>query len=85
MNLMKHIINRRKFLSLFSASCCGLFLPSCTTVPITERKQLALFSEGVNSINVFCCFNSASLLMMCSFSIEFTNDIYCGFRANRRT
>ena len=48
MNLiyMKHIINRRKFLSLFSASCCGLFLPSCTTVPITERKQLALFSEA---------------------------------------
>ena len=43
---MKHIINRRKFLELFSVSCCGLILPSCSTVPITERKQLTLFSEA---------------------------------------
>ena len=42
---MKHIINRRKFLGLFGCSCCSLILPSCTTVPITERKQLSLFSE----------------------------------------
>ena len=42
---MKHNINRRKFLELFGCGCCGLILPSCTTVPITERKQLSLFSE----------------------------------------
>ena len=42
---MKYIINRRKFLGLFGCSCCSLILPSCTTVPITERKQLSLFSE----------------------------------------
>ena len=42
---MKYSINRRKFLELFGCSCCGLVLPSCTTVPITERKQLSFISE----------------------------------------
>ena len=39
-------INRRKFLGLFGCSCCSLILPSCTTVPITERKQLAIIPES---------------------------------------
>jgi len=39
-------INRRKFLGLFSCSCCSLILPSCSTVPITERKQLSIISES---------------------------------------
>ena len=39
-------INRRKFLGLFGCSCCSLFLPSCTTVPITERKQLSIIPEA---------------------------------------
>ena len=38
-------INRRKFLGLFGCGCCSIFLPSCTTVPITERKQLSIISE----------------------------------------
>ncbi len=42
---MKHIINRRKFLGLFACGCCSLALPSCSTVPITERKQLTIYSE----------------------------------------
>ena len=42
---MKYNINRRKFLELFSCSCCSLILPSCSTVPITERKQLTLLPE----------------------------------------
>ncbi len=46
MNLMKHIINRRKFLGLFGCGCCSLLLPSCATVPITERKQLSLIPEA---------------------------------------
>ena len=45
MNLMKHIINRRKFLGLFGCGCCSLLMPSCSTVPITERKQLSLIPE----------------------------------------
>jgi len=39
-------INRRKFLGLFGCGCCSLILPSCSTVPITERKQLSLIPES---------------------------------------
>ena len=39
-------INRRKFLGLISCSCCSLILPSCSTVPITERKQLSIISDA---------------------------------------
>ena len=38
-------INRRKFLGLFGCGCCSLLLPTCTTVPITERKQLSIIPE----------------------------------------
>lgn len=40
------IINRRRFLELFGYSCCSIVLPSCATVPITERKQLTLLPES---------------------------------------
>ena len=43
---MKYSINRRKFLELFGCGCCALALPSCSTVPITDRKQLTIFPEG---------------------------------------
>jgi predicted Zn-dependent protease len=39
-------INRRKFLEYFGCSCCSLILPSCTTVPITDRKQLSIIPES---------------------------------------
>jgi len=43
-------INRRKFLGYFGCGCCSLFLPSCSTVPITERKQLSIIPESrINS------------------------------------
>ncbi len=45
MSLMKYIINRRKFLGLFGCGCCSLLMPSCSTVPITDRKQLSLIPE----------------------------------------
>ena len=38
-------INRRKFLGLFGCGCCSIILPSCSTVPITERKQLTIIPE----------------------------------------
>ena len=45
-----YITNRRKFLGLISCGCCSLILPSCSTVPITERKQLSLIPESrINS------------------------------------
>ena len=39
-------INRRKFLGYFGCSCCSLILPSCSTVPITDRKQLTIIPES---------------------------------------
>ena len=43
---MKYNINRRKFLGLFGCGCCSILMPSCATVPITERKQLSLIPEA---------------------------------------
>ena len=40
------IINRRKFLRFISCCTCGLIISSCTTVPITERKQLRIIPES---------------------------------------
>ncbi len=39
-------INRRKFLGLFGCSCCSLMLTSCSTVPITDRRQLSIIPEA---------------------------------------
>jgi len=39
-------INRRKFLEIFAGCGCGLMLTSCSTAPITERKQLKLLPES---------------------------------------
>ena len=39
-------MNRRKFLTYVGCGCCGFALNSCTTAPITERKQLKIVSEA---------------------------------------
>jgi len=39
-------MNRRKFLGYMGCGCCSLMLSSCTTAPITERKQLKLIPEA---------------------------------------
>ncbi|ETA69668.1 M48 family metallopeptidase [Candidatus Pelagibacter ubique] len=39
-------MDRRKFLSYVGCGCCGILLPSCSTAPITERKQLKIISES---------------------------------------
>ena len=39
-------MNRRKFLSYVGCSCCGFFMPSCSTAPITNRKQLKIIPES---------------------------------------
>ena len=38
-------MNRREFLEYFGCGCCSILLPSCATVPITERKQLRIIPE----------------------------------------
>ena len=40
-----HNINRRKFLEVFGGCTCGLMISSCSTAPITDRKQLKLIPE----------------------------------------
>ena len=39
-------MNRRKFLSYVGCGCCSFVLNSCTTAPITERKQLKIVPEA---------------------------------------
>ena len=39
-------MNRRKFLGYFSCGCCSLLIHQCTTVPITDRKQLSIIPES---------------------------------------
>ena len=38
-------MNRRKFLTYASCSCCGFILNSCATAPITERRQFKIVPE----------------------------------------
>jgi len=39
-------MNRRKFLSYVGCGCGSILLSSCSTAPITERKQLNIVSEA---------------------------------------
>jgi len=39
-------MDRRKFLTYVGCSCCGFAFNSCTTAPITERRQLKIVSEA---------------------------------------
>ena len=39
-------MNRRKFLSYVGCGCCSMILNSCSTAPITERRQLKLIPEA---------------------------------------
>ena len=39
-------MNRRKFLGYFGYGCCSLLIHQCTTVPITDRRQLRIIPES---------------------------------------
>ena len=39
-------MNRRNFINFIGCSCISLSLQSCTTAPITDRKQLKLLPEA---------------------------------------
>ena len=39
-------MNRRKFLSYLGSGCCGFILNSCSSAPITNRKQLKIYPES---------------------------------------
>ena len=39
-------MDRRKFLTYAGCSCCGILLNSCSTAPITQRRQLKIIPEA---------------------------------------
>ena len=39
-------MNRRNFIGYIGCGCCGLILNQCSSVPITQRRQLKLISEA---------------------------------------
>tara|TARA_B100000780_G_scaffold36328_1_gene22642 strand:+ start:389 stop:1216 length:828 start_codon:yes stop_codon:yes gene_type:complete len=39
-------MNRRKFLNYMGCSCCGIMINSCSTAPITERRQFKIIPEA---------------------------------------
>ena len=39
-------MNRRKFLTYMGRGCCGFILNSCSSAPITNRKQLKIYPES---------------------------------------
>ena len=51
-------INRRKFLGLIGCCTCGLIIPSCTTAPITQRRQLKILPESYINRQAFHLYES---------------------------
>jgi len=39
-------MNRRKFLNYIGCGCCGVMIDGCSTVPITDRRQLKIIPES---------------------------------------
>ena len=39
-------MNRRNFINILGCSCLSIGISSCTTTPITQRKQLKLLPES---------------------------------------
>ena len=39
-------MDRRKFITYVGCGCCGIVLNSCSTAPITERRQLKIIPEA---------------------------------------
>lgn len=39
-------MNRREFIGYFGCGCCSLLIHQCSTVPITQRRQLRLIPES---------------------------------------
>ena len=79
-----HNLSRRKFLELFGCSCGGMFVTSCATVPITERKQLTLYPESVinkQAARAYARFKSKAKLIKSGSDLD--NIIYVGERIQK--
>ena len=55
------IINRRKFLGFVGCCTCGLLIPACSTVPITERRQLSILPESYINRHAFQLYENVKM------------------------
>ena len=75
---MIYNLNRRKFIELFSYGCCGLILPSCSTVPITNRRQLSIYPEATinnQASKAYQVFKEKNKLIISGKQIDTIKDI----------
>ena len=75
---MIHNINRRKFIEIFGGGCCGLILPSCSTVPITKRRQLSIYPEGAinnSAAKAYENFKTKNKLIISGKQLDLIKDI----------
>ena len=71
-------INRRKFIEIFGGGCCGLILPSCSTVPITKRRQLSIYPEGAinnSAAKAYENFKTKNKLIISGKQLDLIKDI----------
>ena len=68
-------MNRRKFLSYMGCGCCNIFLYSCSTVPITDRKQLSLIPESKLNAQAAAIYEKVKSKEKMSEDIETLNEI----------
>ena len=44
-------MQRRDFIKYLGCGCCAIIAPSCTSTPITQRKQLKIYPESTINAN----------------------------------
>ena len=68
-------INRRKFLEIIGSCSCGVMIGSCTTAPITERKQLRLIPESTINRQAVQIYENVKKKTKLSFDQKKINEI----------
>ena len=68
-------INRRKFLGFIGCCTCGFIIQSCTTVPITERRQLSILSENYINRQAFQLYENVKRKVKLSYDKKTLSDI----------
>jgi len=68
-------MQRRQFLGYFGCSCCGLLINNCSTVPITERRQLTIIPESTLNRQATQIFNNVKKKSKLSDDIKTLSDI----------
>ena len=50
-------MKRREFITYLGCGCCSILLPSCSSAPITNRKQLKIIPEATINANAIKAYN----------------------------